>query len=132
MKMATGKKTGEPRGTTAQWDAVLHQSGLEAAERGDSSAETQQWAKDACDGVQDRIAALRRRGTFSSPGSSSVPARESQIPPEYQLLGRVELVAKLEALRNSGLVSYAHFDSNGLSDDDLRRLVCTLEDSTKG
>lgn len=131
--MATGKKTREPRGITAQWDAVLHQSGLEAAERGESSAETQQWAKAACDGVQDQIAALRQRGTFSSPGSSSAAAvRESPIPPEYQLLGRFELVAKLEALRNSGLVSYAHFDSTGLSDDDLRRLVCTLEDSTKG
>ena len=131
--MTTGKKRGESRGTTAEWDAVLHHSALDAAERDESSPETKLWARHTCEAVQEQIAAMRRRGTFSRPGSSSAPAmRESPIPPEYQLLGPQELFARLEAVRNSGLASYALFDSTGLSDDDLRRLVCMLEDSTKG
>jgi hypothetical protein len=109
--------------TESALDAVLHHIALEAMEHNASTERNDRWANGLHQKMQSQIAALRRQ---------RVPARAAispieQIPTDYQGLVRKSLLARIEALRNSGSVRYAHLEVTGLSDEDLRRLLATLE-----
>ncbi len=119
--MTTPKKSKlTPLDTEAQWSMVVHQAALEAAVGEDDQPGTSRWAEDVCKVVQGRISEMRWTSRYERP-----------IPVVYTLLDRQQLLAQIEVVRSSGHVSYAHFDANGLSDNDLRRLLQHLEDSSQ-
>jgi hypothetical protein len=109
--------------TESALDAVLHHVALEAMEHDASTERHDRWANGLHQKMQSQIAALRHQ---------RVPARAAispieQIPTDYQGLVRKSLLARIEALRHSGSVRYAPLEVTRLSDDDLRRLLATLE-----
>jgi hypothetical protein len=84
------------------------------------TADSIQWSKELGDEVRRQLAAMERRRAVmtTDQGNDSVT-----IPSEIQSLDRSSVLARLEILRQSGLVQYAHQDLLGLSDDGLRRTL---------
>jgi hypothetical protein len=108
-------------------DTVLHHVALEAAERGDATEVVSQRTLELHQQTLSRIAELRRQLTPVQP----IIKRAEPIARELQLLDRDALLAKLEALRHDAGVRYAHMELTNLSDDDLRRMLATLEPATE-
>ena len=106
-------------------DAIYQEAALEAAEHGKNTADDRPWAREVGKRVQARLAELRRNLV---PAAAPV-ARAKPIRPSLLALGRDALVAKLDELiaRLGSSVQYAHRNLEGLSDDDLRRLIDTLD-----
>jgi hypothetical protein len=107
-------------------DAVLHHVALEAMDHDDSTKRDDHWANALHQEMQSQIAALRRQLVPERAVISPI----GRTPTDYQTLDRKTLLARIEVLRYSGSVRYAHLDVTGLSDDDLRRLLATLEAPT--
>jgi len=106
-------------------DAIYEEAALEAAENGKTAPEDRPWAREVGKRVQARLAELRRNLV---PAAAPV-AQAKPIRPSLLALGRDALVAKLDELiaRLGTSVQYAHRNLEGLSDDDLRRLIDTLD-----
>lgn len=106
-------------------DAIYQEAALEAAEHGKSAPEDRPWAREVGKRVQARLAELRRNLV---PAATPV-AQAQPIRPSLLALGRDALLAKLDELiaRLGTSVQYAHRNLEGLSDDDLRRLIDTLD-----
>jgi len=106
-------------------DAIYEEAALEAAEHGKNTPEDRPWAREVGKRVQARLAELRRNLV---PAAAPV-AQAKPIRPSLLALGRDALVAKLDELiaRLGTSVQYAHRNLEGLSDDDLRRLIDTLD-----
>jgi hypothetical protein len=105
-------------------DAIYREAALDAME-GKTTADDQRWADGVSKRVQSRLAELRRNLVpAAAPLAKAKPVRPSLIA-----MGRDGLLAKLDELtRTLGpSVRYAHRNLDGLSDDDLRRLVDTLD-----
>jgi hypothetical protein len=106
-------------------DAIYHDAALAEAEQGKASADDQRWARDVRSRVQARLAEMRRSLTPAvAPPKKAEPIRASLIP-----LARDALMAKLEAItaRMGGTLQLAHRNLSRLSDDDMRRLIQTLD-----
>ena len=106
-------------------DAIYEEVALEAAEHGTNAPEDRPWAREVGKRVQARLAELRRNLVpAAAPVTQAKPIRPSLLA-----LGRDALVAKLDELiaRLGTSVQYAHRNLEGLSDDDLRRLIDTLD-----
>jgi hypothetical protein len=102
-------------------DAIYQESALDAMD-GKATADDRRWAEGVSKRVQSRLAELRRNLVPAAvPLAKAKPVRSSLIA-----MGRDALLAKLEALTGPS-VRYAHRNLDGLSDDDLRRLVDTLD-----
>lgn len=106
-------------------DAIYEEAALEAAAEGKSTPEDRKFAREVGKRVQARLAELRR---------NLVPAvapvvKAQPIRPSLLALGRDALLAKLDEItrRLGSSVQYAHRNLEGLSDDDLRRLIDTLD-----
>jgi hypothetical protein len=106
-------------------DAIYHEAALEEAEHGKGTAEDPRFAREMSTRVQARLAELRRNLV---PATAPV-AKARPIRPSLLALGRDALVAKLNELtrRLGPSVQYAHRKLEGLSDDDLRRLVDAVD-----
>jgi hypothetical protein len=106
-------------------DAIYNDAALLEAEHGKSTPEDQKWAQGLRGRVQARLAEMRRNLT----PAAGVPQKAKPIRASLLALGRDALIEKLTQLTNamSGEVQYAHRHLGGLSDDDLRRLVDTLD-----
>lgn len=106
-------------------DAISHQAALAEAENGVSTAEDRRWSKDLGVTIEARLAELRRNLT----PAEVVPERAAPIRPSLLAMARDALIAaitRITQVRGSA-VQYAYRDLRGLSDDDLRRLLDTLE-----
>lgn len=106
-------------------DAIYHDAALAEAESGTATAEDKKWAQGVRSSVQARLAEMRRSLT-----PAATPAKKAKpIRPSLLALGRDALVERLTQLtqRMGGAVQFAHRHLGGLSDDDLRRLIDTLE-----
>lgn len=106
-------------------DAIYNDAALAEAESGAATAEDKKWAQGVRSNVQARLAEMRRSLT-----PAAAPARKAKpIRPSLLALGRDALVERLTQLtqRMGGAVQFAHRHLGGLSDDDLRRLIDTLE-----
>jgi hypothetical protein len=102
-------------------DAIYQEAALDAMD-GKASVDDRRWADGVSKRVQSRLAELRRNLVpAAAPLVRAKPVRASLIA-----MGRDALLAKLEALTGPS-VRYAHRNLDGLSDDDLRRLVDTLD-----
>ena len=106
-------------------DAIYQEAALEAAAEGKSTPEDREFARGVSKRVQARLAELRRNLV---PAVAPV-AKAAPIRPSLLALGRDALLAKLDELtrRLGSSVQYAHRNLEGLSDDDLRRLIDTLD-----
>jgi len=106
-------------------DAIYQEAALDAAETGKNPPEDRPWAREVGKRVQARLAELRRNLV-----PAATPVVQAQpIRPSLLALGRDALIAKLDELtrRLGSSVQYAHRKLEGLSDDDLRRLIDTLD-----
>lgn len=106
-------------------DAIYNDAALSEAESGGASPEDKKWAQGVRSDVQARLAEMRRSLT-----PAAAPAKKAKpIRPSLLALGRDALVERLSQLtqKMGGAVQFAHRNFAGLSDDDLRRLIDTLE-----
>jgi uncharacterized Zn finger protein len=106
-------------------DAIYNDAALLEAEHGKSTPEDQKWARGVRSNVQARLAELRRNHVpAATPPKKAKPIRASLIA-----MTRDALVERLTQLttKMGGAVQYAHRHLAELSDDDLRRLIDTLD-----
>ncbi|HEY4241487.1 MAG TPA: hypothetical protein VGM88_16815 [Kofleriaceae bacterium] len=106
-------------------DAVLHEAALVETESGKATPGEAKIAKAAREHVMAQVAAARR----ALVPAAAAPVKAKPLKPGLLALTRDALLAKLEAALAGGrALGYAHRDLAGLTDDDLRRLVQTIED----
>jgi len=106
-------------------DEIFHDAAVAEAEQGKATPEDQRWAREVRTKVQARLAEMRRSLT---PADAPIE-KAKPIPARLYELGRDALLAKLAEIttRMGGTVQIAHRKLTTLSDDDLRRLIATLE-----
>lgn len=109
-------------------DAVTAEAGLVAMEEGTSTPDDRRWARGLVTSMQARIAEMRRNLL-----PASAPIRKAEpIRPSLAVMTRDALVAMFTGLTNAlgGDVQYAHRNLDSLSDNDLRRLIQTIDAQT--
>lgn len=106
-------------------DAIYNDAALVEAEHGKSTPEDQHWARGVRDNVHARLAEMRRNLT----PTVEAPKKAKPIRSSLLAMGRDALMERLTQLtaKMGGAVQYAHRHLAGLSDDDLRRLIDTLD-----
>lgn len=106
-------------------DAIYHELALFEAEHGTSTPQQRRIAQRVKARVEARLAEIRRNLL----PAADPPMRLKPIRASLLALGRDALLAKLEELTRTrgAAVQYAHCNLQGLSDDDLRRLIELLD-----
>jgi hypothetical protein len=118
------KSCSVPRDPRAVWNDILDLVADDDAQTGESSEQVKQWSRQLDVQIKSRVAELRRSLT---PTDVEIK-RDVTIPPEVLAMGRDALVAQLESLRQSGVVSIQHLRLTGLNDQSLRTaLVIGME-----
>lgn len=106
-------------------DTITHEVGLLEMEYGTSSAEERQWAEDLAASMRARIADYRR----------------NRLPKQVPIKKAAPISARLAAMSRAALealfvslagklgpdVQFAHRKLDTLSDNDLRRMIQTME-----
>ena len=106
-------------------DAIYEDAALVDAEHGKSTPADQKWAREIRSNVHARLAEMRRNLM-----PAAAPAKKAKpISASLLAMGRAALERLLERLteKMGGGVQYAHRHLGELSDDDLRRLIDTLD-----
>lgn len=106
-------------------DAIYHDVAMVEAEDGDATSEDRKWAGEVRTRVQARLAELRRNLL-----PAEAPARPAKpVRAKYLAMARDALLAAIDDITNrmGGTIQVAHRNLSGLSDDDLRRLLETLD-----
>ncbi len=106
-------------------DAVYHEAALLEARHGIITPRQKKIAQRVKAQVEARLAEMRR----TLLPQAAPPIKLAPIRPSLLALGRAALIARLDAIKRAGgtAVQYAHCDLQGLSDDDLRRMIDLLE-----
>jgi hypothetical protein len=106
-------------------EELSHQAALHDAKHGKSTAEDRLWSRQLGEALEVRLAELRRNLT----PDDAPPEKAAPIPKSLFALGRDALIARIAAVTNAmgGTVQYAHRNLKGLSDDDLRLLLATID-----
>ena len=118
------KSCSVPRDPRAVWNDILDLVADDDAQTGASSEQVKQWSRQLDAQVKSRVAELRRSLT---PTEVEIK-RDVTIPPDVLAMGRDALVAQLEILRQSGVISIQHLRLTGLNDQSLRTaLVIGME-----
>jgi hypothetical protein len=108
-----------PRDPRAVWSDILEMVADDDAETGESSERVKQWSRRLDAQIKSRVAELRRRLT-----PTDVEIKEDvTIPPEILAMDHDALVAQLESMRQSGIVSIQHQQLTGLNDKSLRQAL---------
>ena len=116
------KDKGNPLDTL---DEVSHQAALSEAETAKSTADDHKWSRAVGASVEARLAELRRNLTpAEAPTERARPIRKSLMA-----MSRDALLAAIGRITQAsgGRVQYAYRDLKGLSDDDLRLLLDTID-----
>lgn len=108
-----------PRDPRAVWADILEMVADDDAETGESSEGVKRWSRELDAQIKSRVAELRRRLT---PMDVEIK-QEVTIPPEILAMDHNALVAQLESMRQSGIVSIQHQQLTGLSDKSLRQAL---------
>lgn len=105
-------------------DAMYEDLALHAAEAGTATPADRAWATNMRERVMERLAAHRRALV-----PDVVPRRAPPIRPSIVAMSREALLAAIDGItrRMGGAVQIAHRHLKDLSDDDLRRVLETLE-----
>jgi hypothetical protein len=101
-------------------EAIFHDAALAAAEEGESTPEKQAWAAGVRQRLEQRVADMRR--SLAPAGKPAKP-----IAARYLAMARDAVIARLEELVLGGRVQIAHRNLSALSDDDLRRLLESID-----
>jgi len=106
-------------------DEITHQAALYEAQHGKSTPEDRKWARAVGAQLEARVAELRRNLTPADAPIEKAPP----IPTSLFALTRDALIARITEVTQAmgGTVQYAHRNLKGLSDDDLRRLLATID-----
>lgn len=106
-------------------DALYDEIASFEADHGTSTPHQKRIAQRVKARVEARVAEIRR----SLLPAADPPMRLRPIRPSLLALGRDALLAKLEALQRvrGAAVQYAHCNLQGLTEDDLRRLIELLD-----
>lgn len=106
-------------------DAIYNDVALVDAEDGDATPEDRRWAGEVRNRVQARLAELRRNLL----PAEAPPRPAKPIRAKYLAMARDALLSAVDEItqRMGGTVQVAHRNLSGLSDDDLRRLLETLD-----
>jgi hypothetical protein len=124
MKTKNKPNVGEPNAVEIL-DEISHQAALHEALHGKSTAEDRKWSRELGDVLEVRLAELRRNLTPPDAPVEKAPP----IPASLLKLGRDALLARIAAVTQAmgGTVQYAHRNLKGLSVNDLRRLLATID-----
>jgi hypothetical protein len=104
-------------------DCISDDEAEEYARQAIPTADQEQWAHSLDIEIRARLAALKRLHT--PVGRHPRPA--SSIPIEIVALSREQLIARLQVIVQAANVQYASLAISTMSEDDLRRLLWTLE-----
>ena len=106
-------------------DEINHQAALYEAHHGKSTPEDRKWACAVGAQLEARVAELRRNLTPADAPIEKAPP----LPKSLFALTRDALIARITEVTRAmgGTVQYAHRNLKGLSDDDLRRLLATID-----
>lgn len=115
-----GKRSRTARDPIAIMDGLLDDVAEQAVEDLEPTADSVRWSQALGDKVRRQLASMERRGARTP---TDQVRRSVTIPAEIQALDREGVLARLEILRQSANVQYAHQDLSGLSDDELRRML---------
>ena len=111
----------------AIWEDLVDDMAEQTAEDRFPTEDDIRWSRDVDAMVSGHLARLRRQLT-----PAEVPVRYGvTIPEEIQALDRESLLARIENLRQSGSVRYAHQNLTRLSDRDLRTMLALLVTPTE-
>jgi hypothetical protein len=102
-------------------EAIYNEAALIEAEDGESTAEERAWAKEVRGQLEKRVAAMRANLGHDT-AKSPTPIRS-----KYLAMARDVLIATIEQFIVGGHVQVAHRNLSALSDDDLRRLLQSLD-----
>ncbi len=114
---------------TRTLDRVTADAGLVAMEEPRSSHEDREWARSIVTSMHARIAEERRKRL-----PAPTPARKAgPVRPALLAMPRDALVAMLAKLTDAlgSEVQYAHRNLDALSDNDLRRLIETIDSTPR-
>jgi hypothetical protein len=120
---------GNVRDPIAIMEALLDDVAEQAAEDYIPNEDDRRWARGLGATVEQRLASLGRR---PPPPLTARLDGDIVIPEELRTLDRASLLLRLEILRRTPNVQYAHQRLTRLSDDSLRRLLAVLMLSQKG
>jgi hypothetical protein len=123
-----GKRNRTARDPIAIMEGLLDDVAEQAVEDLEPTADSIQWSRALGDQVRREIAGMERRGARAR--TDVVPPTVT-MPAEVQALDRDTVLARLEILRQTAKVQYAHRHLSGLSDDELRRLFAHALTLTK-
>jgi hypothetical protein len=110
-------------------EEVAYQTALAEEEEGGSSADDERWSRALGQKLEARMAQLRRNLLpTTAPIKKAKPIRK-----KWLALQRDQLLAAIAELSagKTVAVQFAYRDLNGLSDDDLRRLLDLLDTSPR-
>lgn len=110
-------------------DELVHQVALDALDHAPHTAEDRAWSRALGAKLDARLAELRR--SLTPPDVA--PERAKPLRPSTLALTRDALMEAITRLTRSmgGAVQYAHRNLRGLSDDDLRRLLDTIDPTAR-
>ena len=117
--------TDKPEKNLEILDAIYLEAALDAAANGKSTPVDERWARETSKRVQARLAELRRNLVPATAMVTKAPPIRASL----LAMGRDALLAKLNELTSKigPSLQYAHRNLEGLSDDDMRRLVDALD-----
>lgn len=110
-------------------EEIAYQTALAEEEEGKSTAEDERWSRALGQALEARLAQLRRNLLpATAPIKKAKPIRK-----KWLALKRDELLAAIAELSAAKTVAvqFAYRDLNGLSDDDLRRLLDLVDTSPR-
>lgn len=106
-------------------DELSHQAAMHEARHGKSTPDDRKWSRELGQMLEVRLAELRRNLTPAEAPTEKAPP----IPKSLYALARDALIARITEVTRAmgGTIQYAHRNLTGLSDDDLRRLLATID-----
>lgn len=110
-------------------EEIAYQAALAEEEEGRSTADDERWSRALGQTLEARLAQLRRNLLpATAPIKKAKPVRKKWLALQRDQL--LAAIAELSAAKTVA-VQFAYRDLNGLSDDDLRRLLDLLDTSPR-
>ena len=103
-------------------EAVFHDAAMHAVEEGESTPEEKAWAAQLHAKVAAQLDQMEKNLALPA-----MPRATVAIRPRYLAMVRDELLAKVSELIGTGRLQVAYRNLSALSDDDLRRLLQSVD-----
>jgi hypothetical protein len=103
-------------------EAVFHDAAMHAVEEGESTPEQKAWAAQLHAKVAAQLDQMEQNLALPAMPRPALPIR-----PRYLAMVRDELLASVSGLISAGRLQVAYRNLSALSDDDLRRLLQSVD-----